>query len=224
MFIKIVICILFTLQSVSAEGYFCPYTDLGATDTNFLIYDYYDIAGGGAYYTRQGEVGFMSMTEYCRAKGDLTIHSDAGEWKCNDSHGLCTYNNTSCIVNSDRAPDCKALCQAVLNGEGPDCLGNCPNGSQSNTLYNQYCQPSYYSSSVTTSTTTPPSTSTVTSSATSTTTLTSTASRDIVISETTTSIVTTTSVITSTPTSTTTVRMCTLPTPIIKTYTVVRAA
>lgn len=129
------------LKTVVSEGYYCPYSDLGSTETNQLIYDYYD-AHGGLYWTRTGETGWMSIIDYCKNKGDSSLHSDAGEWKCNDSHLLCFWDGNSCQVNQSRNPDCKELCQAVLNNQGPECLGNCPNGSSSNTLYSTYCEPS----------------------------------------------------------------------------------
>ena len=69
------------------------------------------------------------------------MHSDAGEWKCNDSHLLCIWDGSSCKVNPKRLPDCKELCQAVLDNRGPECLGNCPSGQSSNTLYSEYCEP-----------------------------------------------------------------------------------
>jgi len=131
---------------VYGEGYYCPYNDLGSTPANELLYDYY-FDNDGTYWTRKGETGWMTVTEYCRNKGDTALHSDAGEWKCNDSHLLCYWNGSSCEVNTDRKPDCKKLCQAVLDNMGPECLGNCPNGHSSNNLYSTYCEPSITSQS-----------------------------------------------------------------------------
>jgi hypothetical protein len=128
------------IGSVAAEGYYCPYTDLGASVENNLLYDYYtgDLSQG--YWERIGEVGWQSIGEYCRLKGDSSVHSDAGEWKCNDSRMMCIWDGSNCNVNAARLPDCKELCQAVIDNKGPDCLGNCPEGSMSNTLYD-ICQP-----------------------------------------------------------------------------------
>lgn len=133
---KIIAVLLINLTSVLAEGYICPYPELGANGDNILLYDYYDTRDG--YWTRNGETGWQTLQSYCSAKGDLSIHSDAGEWKCNDSYGMCNWTGSSCIVTSGREPDCKEMCQAVLNNEGPDCLGNCPGGRQSNFLYDRY--------------------------------------------------------------------------------------
>ena len=132
--------LIFLIHYVLAEGYYCPYTDLGSTSESQLLYDYYN-DNDGTYWTRNGETGWMTVTEYCKNKGDLSRHSDAGEWKCNDSHLLCIWDGTNCQVNDKRLPDCKELCQAVLNNNGPQCLGNCPNGKSSNNLYSQYCEP-----------------------------------------------------------------------------------
>ena len=131
---------------VLSEGYYCPYVDLGSSVNSELLYDYYN--SNGDYWTRIGETGWMSTTDYCKNKGDVTLHSDAGEWKCNDSHLLCYWNGSSCEVNTDRKPDCKKLCQAVLDNMGPECLGNCPNGHSSNNLYSTYCEPSITSQSI----------------------------------------------------------------------------
>jgi len=130
---------------VLSEGYYCPYVDLGSSVNSELLYDYYN--SNGDYWTRIGETGWMSTIDYCKNKGDVTLHSDAGEWKCNDSHLLCYWNGSSCEVNTDRKPDCKKLCQAVLDNMGPECLGNCPNGHSSNNLYSTYCEPSITSQS-----------------------------------------------------------------------------
>lgn len=132
--------LLFLSGFVKCEGYYCPYEDLGATSENELLYDYYS-DNDGTFWTRKGETGWMSIQDYCSNKADTSLHSDAGEWKCNDSHLLCIWDGSSCQVNRDRLPDCKELCTSVLNNEGPECLGNCPGGQSSNTLYSEYCEP-----------------------------------------------------------------------------------
>jgi hypothetical protein len=127
---------------IKAEGYYCPYEELGANGNNKLLYDYYNLnqASSGTYWTRTGQTGWQTVESYCFAKGDTSIHSDAGEWKCNDSKGLCNWDGSSCKVISTRDPDCIEMCRAVLNGEAPDCLGNCPDGhSGGNYLYDRYC-------------------------------------------------------------------------------------
>lgn len=117
--------ILSFVASVFAEGYLCNYPDIGATDTDNLVYDYYDLDGD--IWVRSGETGFMSWSEYCRAKGDLTLHDDAGEAKCLDSRGLCDWQNDECVTIETRENDCLELCKAALAGEGPSCLGDgCP--------------------------------------------------------------------------------------------------
>ena len=132
--------LIFLIHYVLAEGYYCPYIDLGSTSESQLLYDYYN-DNDGTYWTRKGETGWMTVTEYCKNKGDLSLHSDAGEWKCNDSHLLCIWDGNNCQVNNKRHPDCKELCQAVIDNKGPQCLGNCPDGRNSNNLYSQYCEP-----------------------------------------------------------------------------------
>jgi hypothetical protein len=126
------------LISVNAEGYICPYKSLGFDGTNTLLYDYYNDMDG-SYWTRKGETGWESVSEYCRQKGDLSIHVDAGEWKCNDSKNICKWDGSGCSVNNNRKADCRALCQAIIDGKGPACLGNCPDGHTSNDLYKKYC-------------------------------------------------------------------------------------
>lgn len=139
---KTILLLLNFIIFVNAEGYYCPYQELGANGSNNLLYDYYTLnqAGSGTYWTRTGETGWQTVESYCSAKGDLSIHSDAGEWKCNDSKGLCNWDGSSCKVVTTRGPDCIEMCRAVLNGEAPDCLGNCPDGhSGGNYLYDRYC-------------------------------------------------------------------------------------
>ena len=71
--------LIFLIHYVLAEGYYCPYIDLGSTSESQLLYDYYN-DNDGTYWTRKGETGWMTVTEYCKNKGDLSLHSDAGEW------------------------------------------------------------------------------------------------------------------------------------------------
>lgn len=130
------ILLLLVVSFVKSEGYYCPYEDLGATENENMLYDYYDGDFFIGYWTRTGETGWISRNDYCFDKGDLTKHSDAGEFKCNDSRGNCFWTGSMCAVSQDREADCRALCEAVLNNQGPECLGNCPNGKQSNDLYN----------------------------------------------------------------------------------------
>lgn len=139
--LDIILLLTVFCSSVYCEGYYCPYNDLGSTSGNELLYDYY-FDNDGTYWTRKGETGWMTVTEYCRNKGDTSLHSDAGEWKCNDSHLLCIWDGNTCNVNQNRNPDCKELCSAIINNMGPQCLGNCAGGRSSNTLYSQFCEPS----------------------------------------------------------------------------------
>uniref|UniRef100_A0A6C0E0J3 Uncharacterized protein n=1 Tax=viral metagenome TaxID=1070528 RepID=A0A6C0E0J3_9ZZZZ len=123
---------------VKSEGYYCPYESLGANGDNTLLYDYYDKIDN--YWVRKDQTGWEPVLSYCSAKGDNGKHSDAGEWKCNDSKGLCFWDGIEglCKVSPNRQPDCFQLCEAILKGEGPDCLGDCPGGKSSNTLYEKY--------------------------------------------------------------------------------------
>lgn len=123
---------------VRSEGYYCPYEDLGANGNNDLLYDYYTTNDG--YWTRMGETGWQTLESYCEAKGDLNKHSDAGEWKCKDSFQLCSWNGNSCVANRARKPDCRELCQAILDNKGPECLGSsCPNGGSDDNMHIEYC-------------------------------------------------------------------------------------
>lgn len=132
------IIITLLIVIVKSEGYYCPYIDLGANGSNDLLYDYYETNSG--YWTRTGETGWQTLESYCEAKGDLSQHSDAGEWKCNDSFMLCSWNGSSCIANRSRQPDCKELCQAILDNKGPECLGSsCPNGGSDENMHMVYC-------------------------------------------------------------------------------------
>lgn len=138
MFTKVVIVSLLLIAIVKSEGYYCPYTDLGANGDNDLLYDYYETNSG--YWSRIGQTGWQTLESYCEAKGDLSQHSDAGEWKCNDSFQMCTWNGSSCVANRSRRPDCKELCQAILDNKGPECLGgNCPNGGSEDNMHMEYC-------------------------------------------------------------------------------------
>lgn len=137
MFEKYIIVSLLLIVIVKSEGYYCPYTDLGANGDNDLLYDYYESNNG--YWTRMGETGWQTLESYCQAKGDLSQHSDAGEWKCNDSFQMCTWNGNSCVANRSRRPDCKELCQAILDNKGPECLGECPNGGSNDNMHMEYC-------------------------------------------------------------------------------------
>ena len=134
---NIVILSLF-IAIVKSEGYYCPYEDLGANGSNDLLYDYYTTNNG--YWSRMGETGWQTLESYCEAKGDLNQHSDAGEWKCKDSFQLCSWNGNSCVANRSRKPDCKELCQAILDNKGPECLGgDCPNGGSDDNMHMEYC-------------------------------------------------------------------------------------
>ena len=180
MFTKAIILSLLLIVIVKSEGYYCPYTDLGANGSNDLLYDYYESNTG--YWTRMGQTGWQTLESYCEAKGDLSQHSDAGEWKCNDSFQMCTWNGNSCVANRSRRPDCKELCQAILDNKGPECLGgNCPNGGSEDNMHMEYCGwsiPKYnediMETTSTTSTTTEEMSSTTTTTATSSTTTTTT--------------------------------------------------
>jgi hypothetical protein len=136
MFVKTII-VISLIAIVKSEGYYCPYQDLGANGDNDLLYDYYETNSG--YWSRIGQTGWQTLESYCEAKGDLSQHSDAGEWKCNDSFQLCTWNGNSCAANRSRRPDCKKLCQAILDNKGPECLGNCPNGGSDDNMHMEYC-------------------------------------------------------------------------------------
>ena len=117
-----------------AEGYYCPYTDLGYDGTNDLLYDYYQQEGD--IWVRMGETGRQTRDSYCSAKGDLSIHSDAGQVKCEDSQGTCRWTGSSCEADSSKQPDCFELCQTILNGGGLSCLGSsCPGGGDRRVIY-----------------------------------------------------------------------------------------
>lgn len=50
------IAIAFVL-GVAAEGYYCPYEELGATDGQNLLYDYYSGDSNRGYWERLGQTG-----------------------------------------------------------------------------------------------------------------------------------------------------------------------
>ena len=116
--------ISFLIALVVAEGYFCPYESIGYEGINDLLYDYYNTTDGGSTWTRMGEVGWTSRESYCAEKGDLDKHSDAGQEKCQDSMDKCVWTDDACTSNIDAVPDCIELCQAVIDGNGPECLGD----------------------------------------------------------------------------------------------------
>ena len=122
---------------VKAEGYYCPYDSLGFDGRNDLLYDYYE--GNGDYWIRMGRTGWETRESYCRAKGNLSLHSDAGEAKCQDSQGTCMWSGSSCDINPSKQPDCYDLCKAVKDGQGLQCLGNCPTGNSDRTQFYSIC-------------------------------------------------------------------------------------
>jgi hypothetical protein len=122
---------------VKAEGYYCPYESLGFDGRNDLLYDYYD--GKGDYWVRMGRTGWETRESYCRAKGNPSLHSDAGEAKCQDSQGTCMWSGSSCDINPSKQPDCYELCKAVKDGNGLQCLGNCPGGNSDRSQLYSIC-------------------------------------------------------------------------------------
>lgn len=132
---KHIIFISAFIALVHGEGYYCPYDSLGYDGRNDLLYDYYESSGN--YWVRMGRTGWETRESYCRAKGDLYLHSDAGEEKCKDSQGTCRWNGNSCEIDTSKEPDCFELCKAVHDGKGLQCLGDCPGGySSRDEIYN----------------------------------------------------------------------------------------
>jgi hypothetical protein len=123
---------------VKAEGYYCPYESLGFDGRNDLLYDYYE--GNGDYWVRMGRTGWETRESYCRAKGDASLHNDAGRDKCIDSQGTCSWSGTSCDVSSSKKPDCFELCKTVKDGKGLQCLGNCPGGNSDRSQLYSICE------------------------------------------------------------------------------------
>lgn len=122
------------ISLIRAEGYVCPYEELGFGGRNDLLYDYYTQRDN--YWVRLNETGWITRSNYCSDKGDTIKHLDAGETKCNDSQFTCYWSSGSCLVNSTRIPDCIELCKTVLENKGLSCLGECPGGYKSrNELY-----------------------------------------------------------------------------------------
>lgn len=128
------------VKFVLGEGYYCPYRRLGYDGKNDLLYDYYE--GNGNYWTRMGRIGWETRESYCRAKGNINLHNDAGEAKCVDSQGTCIWSGSSCEVNPNKQPDCYKLCETIRNGGGLQCLGNCPNGYSSREQIYSVCNES----------------------------------------------------------------------------------
>lgn len=135
---SILFLLISLIKFISAEGYYCPYTELQYDGTNDIIYDYYSLQGN--VYIRLNEIGRTTRTEYCREKGDLSIHTDAGETKCNDSSSVCIYSNSMCTVDTTKQPDCLELCKTILNGGGLNCLGSaCPNNNGDRSVIYAIC-------------------------------------------------------------------------------------
>lgn len=131
--------ILFTavIAFVKAEGYYCPYESLGFDGRNDLLYDYYE--SNGDRWVRMGRTGWETRESYCRAKGDLSLHADAGRDKCIDSQGTCRWSGSSCEVDPSKNPDCYELCKRVSEGGGLQCLGNCPGGNSDRSQLYSIC-------------------------------------------------------------------------------------
>lgn len=131
--------IVLLIARVFTEGYNCPYPDLGYDGSNSLLYDYYDSHDGGNSWVRLGQTGWTSTYQYCADKANIGLHFDAGEAKCSDSQGTCYWDGSTCVINTGRVPDCYALCQAVVNGQGLSCMGNCPEGNVSRDTFYAIC-------------------------------------------------------------------------------------
>jgi hypothetical protein len=113
------------------EGYLCPYTDLGATIDNYLLLDNYTTATSSQFRDNQTE--WLSLDTYCQAL--------ASQWDCEDTYQMCFWDTdlSNCNANFQRLPDCLEVCQAVLNGGAPNCLGSCEGVTIDNTLRATLC-------------------------------------------------------------------------------------
>ena len=60
------------------------------------------------------QVKWLEKYEYCRAKGDPNVYNDAGQGKCENSRGLCYWNNDTC-ENTNRDNDPLSECQNLIN-------------------------------------------------------------------------------------------------------------
>jgi hypothetical protein len=129
--------VIFLINLVFSEGYFCPYPNLGFDGSNDLLYDYYIQENN--YWIRLNQTGWISRSQYCSDKNDSSKHPDAGPVKCNDSQGTCIYSNGNCLVDNSKKPDCLALCSRIINNNGLPCLGECPSGYQSRSQIYSIC-------------------------------------------------------------------------------------
>lgn len=63
-------------------SYVCSYSEFSLGDSNYLYKEeLVDV------------VKWLEKVEYCRAKGDSSVYSDAGQAKCEYSRGICYWDN-----------------------------------------------------------------------------------------------------------------------------------
>jgi hypothetical protein len=91
---------LFLISSLVSLSYNCNLQEI--SKTHFLYKE-----------DNVNEVKWLEKTEYCRAKGDLSVYSDAGQGKCEYSRGLCYWYNESCL-NTYREYDNLEECVNLL--------------------------------------------------------------------------------------------------------------
>lgn len=87
-----------------ALSYKCNYDEIEGPVWSSVLYKEDNLA----------EVKWIEINEYCRAKGDTTVYSDAGKGKCEYSRDICKWSSSSCIVNEQRENDSLEECQSLL--------------------------------------------------------------------------------------------------------------
>ncbi len=92
------------LNYVSCLAYKCNYTEISGPVHTSVLYKEESLS----------EVKWIEINEYCRAKGDTKVYSDAGQPKCEYSRDICKWNNGMCVVNELRSSDELCECQKLL--------------------------------------------------------------------------------------------------------------
>ena len=95
---SILICLVYSLS------YKCNYNEIEGPVWSSVLYKEDNLA----------EVKWIESNEYCRAKGDTSVYSDAGQGKCEYSRDICKWYGGSCVINEQRQNDSLEECQSLL--------------------------------------------------------------------------------------------------------------
>jgi hypothetical protein len=96
--------LLFLLPLCQGLSWKCDYSEIDGPSASHVLYKEDNV----------NVVKWLEQNEYCRAKGDPTVYTDAGQRKCEYSRNICVFYYDKCIVNPNRVNDPLEECQALL--------------------------------------------------------------------------------------------------------------